>query len=775
MNNPFIPSNTDGAMALLYMVFGDVVAKMGNGTAPLAGTASNASVMLAEAFRYFDSGVLVFGTFILTWVTIFGVTNSANDGEVLGKTWNTFYTPIRSVSAAAVLIPSSSGYALIQIFMLYVVSWSIGFASTIWTGVVNVALSRDVTQTALNSVISDTNFDNIMSQAIRMGTCASAMNKAITSIGQTADLEWQVRPVTDTHLGTKTVGSVYYYADPNVPGTESLCGSITLTDTQPVVMNSIFGGTWIGGKTANNDAADKLRDKLAAARNQFYMATFTSFVPSQVQQIMAAADGGAPVNATALATNLASFKTQLRSTMQDQITQSIQGQNSDLASSLTSQGWIMAGSYWSDLGKLKDIVRSSSDSKISTSAPDTMGRQSFFGSGQMFDAANSITSRYEVVAAELTKQALASPAINGTDTSQPAMPTLQSDFTLNDFTGGGQGILELFRRAFNFLPGLFVSGIVHAMSLSDDPVMAVKNVGDWITTLSNTTFLWKTTVTSVLSGVSEAASTSSVPLMSTVAGVIKGVATWFADTFGFMSPSLYTIMYLGYFLGIWLPMIPFYIFAIGVVGWLIFVVEMMAAGMLWAAAHTTPARDSSFIGSQMQGYMLLMSGFFRPSLMIIGLVAANAILYPAVVFVNYAFLAKFTAMQQDSLTVITSVAGYLLVYTFLMFSVFTLVFGLSQSLPDRILRWVGAGVGDLGEQNSMSKVEHAASSQSRAAMVKGMQFDGERASADQRKQAAQEQKAIDDERHSDMMKAMYTLAGAAPVTDTGPGANITRE
>lgn len=770
MNNPFIPSSTDGAMALLYMVFGDVVAKMGNGTAPLAGTASNASVMLAEAFRYFDSGVLVFGTFILTWVTIFGVTNSANDGEVLGKTWNTFYTPIRSVSAAAVLIPSSSGYALIQIFMLYVVSWSIGFASTIWTGVVNVALSRDVTQTALNSVISDSNFDSVMTQAVRMGTCAAAMNKAIVSIGQTADLEWQVRNTTDTHVGTKTVGSVYYYADPNVPGTELLCGSITLSDIQPVRYNNVFGGSWFGGKTANDDTADKLRAKLAAARNQFYMDTFTSFVPDQVKAIMVAADGGPPVNATTLATNLANYKTMLRSKMQDQIAQSIEGQNSDLVASLTSQGWIMAGSYWTDLGKLKDIVRTSSDSKISTSTPDVMGRESYFGAGQMFDAANSIVSRYEVVAAELTKQALASPAINGTDTSVPATPSLQSDYTLNDFTAGGQGIVESFRKVFNFLPGLFVSGIVHAMTLSDDPVMAVKNVGDWITSLSNTTFIWKATLTSVLQGTGKAAATSPIPGMSAVAGIIQGVASWFAETFGFMAPSLYTIMYLGYFLGIWLPMIPFYIFAIGVVGWLIFVVEMMAAGMLWAAAHTTPARDNSFIGSQMQGYMLLMSGFFRPSLMIIGLVAANAILYPAVQFVNYAFLAKFTAMQQDSLTVVTSVAGYLLVYTFLMFSVFTLVFGLSQSLPDRILRWVGAGVGDLGEQNSMSKVEHAASSQSRAAMVKGMQFEGEQNAAKQRQEAGAEQRQIEQSRHDDMMTGIAAIRGrgAAPMTETGP-------
>src|SRR5690606_9181846 len=130
------------------------------------------------------------------------------------------------------------------------------------------------------------------------------------------------------------------------------------------------------------------------------------------------------------------------------------------------------------------------------------------------------------------------------------------------------------------------------------------------------------------------------------------------ETWNNISISIYSVLYGGYFLGIWVPMIPFYIFALGVIGWLIFVGEMLAAGMLWMAAHLTPAREDSFIGSQTQGYLLIMSGFFRPALMILGLALSIAILHPAVQFVNEGFILAVRTIQADALTGLFSFAGF---------------------------------------------------------------------------------------------------------------------
>jgi len=143
----------------------------------------------------------------------------------------------------------------------------------------------------------------------------------------------------------------------------------------------------------------------------------------------------------------------------------------------------------------------------------------------------------------------------------------------------------------------------------------------------------------------------------------------------------------------------------------------MAAGMLWAAAHTTPAREDSFIGSQTQGYMLVMSGFFRPALMVLGLVASNALLYPCTAYLNESFVTNFRSLQADSVTGLFSLACYLVIYSIVVFVMYMLIFGLPQTLPDNILRWIGAGVGDLGEKGMGSRLEGTASQQARQAAV----------------------------------------------------------
>lgn len=110
-----------------------------------------------------------------------------------------------------------------------------------------------------------------------------------------------------------------------------------------------------------------------------------------------------------------------------------------------------------------------------------------------------------------------------------------------------------------------------------------------------------------------------------------------------------------------------------------------------------------------------MSGFFRPALMIVGFVFSIAILNPLVLFINEGFSLAVKATQADSMTGLFSLAGFMIGYCFIMLSVFMMVFSLPQTFPDRILKWVGAGIGDMGEQNSAAKLEGAASGQARTA------------------------------------------------------------
>ncbi|WP_213083110.1 hypothetical protein, partial [Escherichia coli] len=66
--------------------------------------------VIATMMSYFNSGVLTVAMLIVSFITIMGVINTANDGEAFGKNWSSLWTPVRIVSGAAVLLPTGTGY-----------------------------------------------------------------------------------------------------------------------------------------------------------------------------------------------------------------------------------------------------------------------------------------------------------------------------------------------------------------------------------------------------------------------------------------------------------------------------------------------------------------------------------------------------------------------------------------------------------------------------------------------------------------------------------------
>ena len=92
-NQAFTPDKSDAAMAMLGQIFGPVMERFGSTTAGTSWTGA-----LLEAFRFYNSGVLFFGAIIMGYVTVFGIMNTAQDGQALGKKWNSGYTALRTVA-----------------------------------------------------------------------------------------------------------------------------------------------------------------------------------------------------------------------------------------------------------------------------------------------------------------------------------------------------------------------------------------------------------------------------------------------------------------------------------------------------------------------------------------------------------------------------------------------------------------------------------------------------------------------------------------------------
>lgn len=154
-----------------------------------------------------------------------------------------------------------------------------------------------------------------------------------------------------------------------------------------------------------------------------------------------------------------------------------------------------------------------------------------------------------------------------------------------------------------------------------------------------------------------------------------------------------------------------------VVGWILAVLQSIIAAPLWAVMHMTP--DRTFVGSQSQGYLLLLSLFARPALAVVGLFAAMLVSDPIIDFIAKGFFAMRGAVVTSTGTVgaiasFLSFAWWFMVFGLTLLPVLYMTFGLPQILPDHVLRWIGAGVSDLGETQAVGQMRsgmaHAASS-----------------------------------------------------------------
>lgn len=123
----FAPPAGDYSMIYLGNIFGSV-------DGVLHGTGSQ---MMGTILGVFNSAVLALGGVIIMYIIVVSTMNTAHEGEMLGHKWSSIWVPIRTVFGLALLVPKTSGYCLMQIFVMWVVVQGVGVADKVWAAALN--------------------------------------------------------------------------------------------------------------------------------------------------------------------------------------------------------------------------------------------------------------------------------------------------------------------------------------------------------------------------------------------------------------------------------------------------------------------------------------------------------------------------------------------------------------------------------------------------------------------------------------------------------------
>ena len=122
----FTPHSGDLSRLYLYMLFGNI-------PGVLAGSGDEAaSLIVGQIFGVFNSAVLAVGGLFIFYTFIMGTLMTAHEGEALGRKWSSIWTPLRSVLAIALMLPTKSGFCMIQVIVMWIVLQGIGAANSVW-------------------------------------------------------------------------------------------------------------------------------------------------------------------------------------------------------------------------------------------------------------------------------------------------------------------------------------------------------------------------------------------------------------------------------------------------------------------------------------------------------------------------------------------------------------------------------------------------------------------------------------------------------------------
>lgn len=749
MTMPFSPCTNQGSGAtvcddrsvqMLNHIFGDVVNKLAlNGD--IEGISQSNSI-LASMFGVFNSAVLVVGSIIITYIAIVGVLSTANDGEVLGKKWSTMWVPIRLAFSVLMLLPTTTGYSMIQLFVLMIALWGAGAANNtykagIGTGLLNPeSLVRDVGNKKDSyglAAFATTYVSSVYCSKLINANYSGSKVGLQSNVGPGVGFDTKITPAEGTFKTTYTYQFKERNGDTNTGGGTNVCGTFSVAYIESAIP---------GHLTASAKNLLEVEKLINNAKSDEILNTMIPKLDAWVNGSSPNGDGGFPVEASSDnwgSININRFYeivNQSEQNISSKVAQSVASNSSGAGSAalkqmiddITADGWAMAGGWFQKVGSYRSKL-----TDIYSAMPGAVEAPNLIAIGTE-DKAQQVRIIHSAVQKKLSllkdsyieSDGSKAISVGSIDSVIPAASDAK-DIEV-------QGMLNKFLAYFNGLISGMLTNIINAL-VGSDPIAgggslataycgSSAEVGGSLNRMKCVGDMTKNLQASVAI-IDIQMKTASVVLQTTVSLTSATPAQYWGDftplrdliEYVFdriIAPLIAKVLHwmnlIAFYFGVLLPSLPYITFFTVVIGWVLSVIQTALVSPIWMLMHMQP--ESSFVGSQRQGYLMLMSMFVRPMLAVIGLFAAILVSDPVINYVTVAFFSMREALVTGggvsaSAAQIWQTFWWIGLYAATLLPILYMIFALPQSMPDEILRWVGGGIGSLGETSANSGIAGA--------------------------------------------------------------------
>lgn len=647
---------------------------------------------MGEVLKVFNAAVLAVGAVMVTYNVWAGTIQTAHEGQILGKRWSSLWAPVRVPVAMAAMIPGSGGYCAIQHLTASIVVASVGLANITWSYAIDILLGTDG-QAAVPLVrptpprLSDGDIIGVLD----IYACAAVLNK--TTEWQTAGKVTQaIVPIT---VRTSSGSTVYFGGTKQSAYPQNTCGSITLP-----MLGKDDTGTNQQVAQMHAQAIEQVTAELS--KSALAIATVVLASPDQTP---AMPDRQLVANAVNGYKNAYANLMQVATSADQQMSQKLR----DL---IKTDGWTGAGAWYVRISEANSAVANALKNGPIIAAnpqPPVSGAEA-----QMIDQARAAMGSWYSHAKSMVA-------------SNTALEDYWDSYSANT-DGDSLSVGSALGRVFDptrwkwvydaFSPGsgakasagMALSNIItlgHRITAATETAIGIYAVTKALKDPQVQQSFFGKAINGTLQIAS--AAVTKIPVVGQALGFMGSFVGALLDALSpFLVLAAISLLASGWTLAYVVPMMPYFIWVLSCVSWLILVVEAIVAGCMWAFAHLRMDGEGISGGAGDNGYKITLQILLRPALMVIGMLAGMAVFAVAMQYIQQTY---YTAMRSTLGSHYGFIDG-LIVFLCMMVVFFVVMaercFSLVHQLPDRIMRWIGGQPEGLSEDQHTTSIKGAA-------------------------------------------------------------------
>ncbi len=370
-------------------------------------------------------------------------------------------------------------------------------------------------------------------------------------------------------------------------------------------------------------------------------------------------------------------------------------------SDAVSQGWMFAGAYYYKMANNNSTTQSTLPSW--NFIPNDPSNAS--GSGNSMTNYRNNYQAAKTLISTITNQPAAGAAPDTTANTFASLSSNPSLSQVGSLTGqAGAGILDAFR---NMLTNYGATQEVGTNFFAVSPLISLHAFGESLLILADVLLTLVLTITIALLMLGWApffmGNGAVTPLTTLGLGMMMIVLPPAFTIIG----SLYAF---GGLIAVYTPLIPYIIFIMGAVGWMMAVIEAMVAMPFVALGMMSPSGEHEILGRSHHALSHIFNLILRPSLMVFGLIVSMFLAGAGVTLVNMTFAGVMSSIGgagSSGNVGLPELIMFIAAYVTLILTVLNKCFTIIYIIPQQVLTWIGFQAVAYGEGDALQGIKQA--------------------------------------------------------------------